>query len=85
MKKLKRKGINQSDFERRKKIIFASYIKMYDSTWDIANELIDNAFYDTDIFGDARIVEEISVADVEAYLKEVCRENNMTYSIIKQH
>lgn len=82
IKKLKKKGIKSEDFERRKKIIYASDIKIYDSTWDIANALVDNSFCGIDIFSESKIVESITLDDANSLLSELCKENNMTYSVV---
>jgi predicted Zn-dependent peptidase len=83
IEKLKKEGINESDFERRKKIIYASDIKMYDSTWDIASALFDNAFTGVDIFEESAIAKSITLDQANDVLCEIFTENNMTCSVIK--
>ena len=80
--KIKKNGISAEDFNRRKKMIYSSDIKLYDSTWDIANALFDNAFWDVDIFSDAKTVEEIDIEEANAYIRENFREDRITYSVI---
>ena len=82
IKNLKRRGINKDDFERRKKIIYASDIKMYDSTWEIANALFDNAFLGIDIFEESEMLQGLTLEDANAHLNELFRESNMTCSVI---
>ena len=82
IKKLKRNGINKDDFERRKKIIYSSDIKMYDSTWDIANALFDNAFGNVELFEETKLLQSITLEDANILLKELFRENNMTCSVV---
>ena len=79
---LKNQGIDKADFERRKKMIYASDIKMYDSTWDIANALFDNAFTGVDIFDESEILKSITLEEANELLCEMLRESNMTCSVI---
>jgi len=82
LKKVKRDGIDCEDFERRKKIIYASDVKMFDFTWDVASALLDNAFSDVDIFEESNMLSSLTVDDANALLKELFKENNMTCSIV---
>ena len=79
---LKKHGIDRADFDRRKKMIYASDIKMYDSTWDIANSIFDNAFTGVDIFDESEILKSITCEDANTLLCEMFRESNMTCSLI---
>ena len=83
IEKLKKEGIDKTDFERRKKIIYSSDIKMYDSTWDISTALLDNAFWNIDIFQDAKTVTEITLEEANRCLREVFTEERMTLSVVE--
>ena len=82
IKKLIKNGIDPRDFERRKRMAIASDIRMFDSTWDIANAMVDNAFAGVDIFDEADLVSSVTLADVEEYLADVCKDKNITFSTI---
>ena len=82
LKRLKKNGISREDFERRKKIIYASDVKTYDFTWDVASALLDNAFTDVDIFEESNMLASLTIDDANALLRELFRENNMTCSIV---
>ena len=82
LEKIKEEGINKDDFERRRRMIYSSDIKLYDSTWDIASALFDNAFWGTDIFSDAKTVEEITLEEANALLRSVFKKDRMTVSVI---
>ena len=60
----------------------ASDIRLFDSTWDIANAMVDNAFAGVDIFDEADLVSSVTLADVEEYLGDVCKDKNITFSTI---
>ena len=82
IEKLKEEGIDKTDFERRRKMIYSSDIKLYDSTWDIASAMFDNAFWGVDIFTDAKTVGEITLEEANALLESVFKKDRMTVSVI---
>ena len=82
IEKLKKEGIDKTDFERRRKMIYSSDIKLYDSTWDIASAMFDNAFWGVDIFTDAKTVGEITLEEANALLESVFKKDRMTVSVI---
>lgn len=81
---LKKNGIDEIEFERRRKIMYASDIKIYDSTWDISNALFDNAFWDIDIFSDSETVKQVTLEEANDFLKEVFKKDRMTISVIEK-
>lgn len=85
IEKIRRHGLNAADFERRRKMTFASDIKIYDSTWDIANALFDNAFWSVDIFSDSKTVEEITLDEANSYVKEIFRKDKISFSVVYPH
>ncbi len=82
---LKKEGIDNTDFERRKKIIYASDIKLYDSTWDIATALFDNAFWNIDIFSDSETVKEITLEEANDFLRNTFKSERMTFSVAEPY
>ena len=85
LEKLKKEGIDKTDFERRKKVIYASDIKIYDSTWDITTALFDNAFWKIDIFSDAETVKDITLDEANGFLRKVFKEERMTFSVAEPY
>ena len=81
---LKKNGIDKIEFERRRKMMYASDIKIYDSTWDIANALFDNAFWDIDIFSDSETVKHVTLEEANEFLKDVFKAEGMTISVIEK-
>ena len=82
IEKLKIEGIDKTDFERRRKMIYSSDIKLYDSTWDIASAVFDNAFWGIDIFTDAKTVEEITLEEANELLRSLFKKDRMTVSVM---
>ena len=85
IEKIKNEGIDKTDFERRRKMIYSSDIKLFDSTWDIANAMFDNAFWDIDIFSDAKTVEDITLEEANAFLREVFKKDRIAVSVIEPY
>ena len=85
LEELKKEGIDRADFERRRKIIYASDIKLYDSTWDISNALFDNAFWNIDIFSDSETVKDITLEEANEFLRKTFVEKRMTYSVVEPY
>lgn len=82
IKKLRKNGIKKEDFERRKKIIFSSDIKMYDSTWEIASALLDSHLSGTELFDDTKLLKSLSLDEANELLRELLCEKRTTYSVV---
>ncbi len=82
IKKLRKNGIKKEDFERRKKIIFSSDIKMYDSTWEIASALLDSYLSETELFDDPELLKSLTLDEANELLKELLCEKRTTYSVV---
>ena len=61
-------GISREAFERCKRVMLAEYIKGFDSTEDIAYNMIDFIFDGGDIFDCYQTIEQVTFADVEHLL-----------------
>ena len=80
--KMKKYGVDRNDFERRKKMTYSSDIKIYDSTWDIASAILDDALAGVELFGEADRIMSITANDADKLLGELFQKNNMTFSTI---
>ena len=80
--KLKKQGIDRDAFERRQKMLYASDVRMYDSTWEITNALIDDALAGVELFEDAALVSSISPKEAQKLLCELFVERKMTFSLV---
>ncbi len=69
IKEMQEKGIERADYERCKKVIFADFIKNFDSTEEIAYELMSYIFEGCDLFDYSEAVRELEFEDVENLLK----------------
>ena len=55
---------------------------MYDSTWEIANALLDSHMSGTDLFDDPEILMSLTVDDANELIKELLCEKRTTYSVV---
>ncbi len=71
IKEMQTKGLDKESYERCKKVIFADFIKTFDSTEEIACELMSYIFEDCDMFDYAEVIRELKFEDVEELLNNV--------------
>jgi predicted Zn-dependent peptidase len=80
--KLKSEGVSRSDFTRRKKMTYSSGIKLFDSTWEIASAILDDALLNVEIFEEFQVVNELTPEDADKLLEELYCVENETFSTI---
>ena len=78
----KRNGIDKEAFELSKRTVYASNIKSFDSTDDIANNLIFNHFDGADLLEAPEIIEEIDLEYVTDLLNKGFKEEYYAMSIV---
>lgn len=76
------KSIDEDAFLRAKRTIYADFVRLFDSTDEIANELISYAMLDIDLFDNVKILDEIDVDYVETLLKNCFKEEYFSISVI---
>lgn len=80
---LAKKGIAQADFERSRRVLYAEYVKNFDSTEEIAYNMIDFIFDGADLltFGDKLM--KVTSADVNALLQTAFLDEYFALSVIR--
>lgn len=78
----KKKGLDKEAFELSKRTVYASNIKSFDSTEDIANNFIFNHFDGADLLDAPQIIEEIDIEYVTKLLNEGFKEEYYAMSIV---
>ena len=78
----KKNGIDKEAFELSKRTVYASNIKSFDSTDDIANNLIFNHFDGADLLDSPEIIEEIDIDYVTKLLNEGFKEEYYAMSVV---
>ncbi len=83
IKKKRREGLSKEDFLRNKRVVYAEFIKNFDSTDDIANMLLSFAFEDSEIFEYVDIIDSITFEDVEKLLEDNFNDEYYVLSVIQ--
>ena len=82
IEKLKQTGVSREDFERRRKMTYSSNIKLFDSTWDIASAILDDALIGVELFDEFEIINELSPDDADELLKKLYCPEKKTFSTV---
>ncbi len=81
--KKRAEGFSFEEFERCKKVFYASFVRGLDSAEDIANDLVDFVFDGYDYFGYADIISSITPDEVMDVFRSSFSEECFTLSIVK--
>lgn len=76
------KPIDDDAFLRAKRTVYADFIRLFDSTDEIANELISYVFLDMPLFDNLDVLESIDKAYAEQMLKTCFKDEYYSISII---
>ena len=79
---LKIKGLSYEDFLRGKRVMYAEFVKSFDSTDNIANNLMSWAFEDAELLSYADTVNSVTFDDVKALFENAFDKEKITLSVI---
>ena len=82
IEKTKKNGIDKTAFELAKRTVYASNIKSFDSTEDIANNFIFNHFDGADLLDAPEIIETIDAEYVTGLLNDCFKEEYYAMSVV---
>ena len=71
LREVKREGISQKDFERCRRALYADEIRNYDSTEDIATELLTFLFDGGELFDYPSVIESLTCEEINTLLREL--------------
>jgi len=77
-----RNGLSQEDFERARRVMYAEFVKSFDSTDNIANNLLNFICEDSDLLHYADILSDITFDEVKDAFAHAFREEYTALSII---
>lgn len=75
-------GVDEEDFERARRVLYAKTVKSFDSTRTVAEMLLDFVFSDYELFRYVELFDTISREEVEALLMDAFPEDAFTISVI---
>ena len=82
IEEMKKKGLDVEEFELAKRTVYASNIKSFDSTEEIANNLIYNVFDGGDILDAPEIISSIDMDYVTELLNSMYKEEYYAMSVV---
>lgn len=75
-------GIDEADFERARRVLYADEICTYDSTEEIATRLLTFAFEGTDIFSCPDLLQQITKGELESLLRKTVFDDRFSLSVV---
>lgn len=75
-------GIAPEELERARRVLYADELQSYDSTEEIANELLSYLFDGADLFAQPALIESITAAEVNALLPSLLSPACRSLSVI---
>ena len=78
----KKTGFDKEDFERVKRVFYASNLRYFNSTEDIANEFLTHIFRDFDMLDYPEVITSVTLKDVTARFNEDFIEERIVLSKI---
>lgn len=82
--RMQRSGVRESDFIRCKRVVMAEYIRDLDSVDEAANTLLNMVLDGTDPFEYGRIIESVTLSDVEERLKDAFDDWRFALSVVRR-
>ncbi len=82
IKEMQAKSIDKDAFLRAKRTVYADFVRLFDSTDEISNELVAYALLDMDLFDNIDILESVDIEYVEQLLKESFEDEFFALSIV---
>ena len=79
---LKQKGLSYEDFLRGKRVMYAEFVKSFDSTDNIANNLLSFAFDGCELLSYTDVIESVTFEDVKALFESAFDKEKITLSVI---
>ncbi len=80
--RIQKAGLSREDFERGKRVMYAEFVKSFDSIDSIANNLFSFICEDSELLSYAEILEEISFEEVCALFEHAFEKEKISLSVI---
>ena len=82
LEEAKREGISREDFERCRRTLYADVIRQYDSTDDIATELLSFVFDGGELFEYPSVIESLTWEEINTHLSELPDRSALCLSVV---
>ena len=81
--RLRETGIDPAVFERCRRILLADSVRAFDSTEEIANDLLSFVFDGVNLFDYPTVLSAVSLTEVSDLLSSLFRPENLSLSVVK--
>lgn len=82
IERVRRQGLDENDFERAKRVTYAEWLRVFDSTEDIANTLLAFACDGAEMLEYTDILADVSIDDVQALFQKSFSPDTATLSVV---
>ena len=82
LNQVKREGINREEFERCRRAMYADEIRNYDSTEDIATQLLTFVFDGVELFDYPNVIETLTLEELTPLLDEMIDRSAVCLSVV---
>lgn len=82
IERFRRDGFNRDDFERAKRVFYASCIRAFNSTEEIANEFLTFAFHGCDMLDYPEIVTSVTLDDIRRRFETITEDKIVLSKIL---
>ena len=82
IEKLKINGLSYEDFLRGKRVMYAEFVKSFDSTDNVANNMLSFIFDGCELLSYADIIDSVTFDDVKAIFENAFDKEKITLSVI---
>lgn len=82
IERVRRQGLDKNDFERAKRVMYAEWLRVFDSTEDIANTLLAFACDGSEMLEYTDILADVSIENVQALFKKSFSPDTATLSVV---
>ena len=83
LSRVAREGIDPETLERSRRVLYADEIRGYDSTEEIATDLLYSAFSGTRLFSYPEVLQSVMREELEAALSELLLEDHFVLSVVE--
>lgn len=75
-------GLDPDELERSRRVLIADRIRAFDSTEEIANDLLAFVFEEADLFGYSDLLASVTLEEANTLLRELFRKENLCLSVV---
>lgn len=83
LRKLQENGVDQNDFRRCQRVLYADFVMSFDSTSEIANNMVDFIFDGYNIFDYGEELLSVTASDIDSLLSTFFDESHISMAVVR--